>query len=138
MLLREVAKKVIFLKYVATKLEGGGGGVNGRTTKKKENFLKLEKKSKKMWPLSPREGGGRKGLSGLATRIITFFAASLTQKKEHTENSVKYTMFIDSKYDKNEKISFCQKESFFFNSNKNSVKICNVLFFPPRLVLLSS
>ena len=48
-----------------------------KANKKKIIFLKLEKKiPQKMWPLSPRGGGG---LSGRATKKeLYFFAASLT------------------------------------------------------------
>ena len=86
--LREAAKKVIFL--VARQLRGGG--VKGCATKDKRIFLNmallaqrlsriflcqnpfpaiLRRKKKSLWPLS--RGGWGKGLSGRATKKITFF-----------------------------------------------------------------
>ena len=67
-MLREAAKKVRFL--VAGPLVGEGG-LNGCATKEKRTFSLMEGK-KFLWPIS-RGGGGPKGLSGRATKKITFF-----------------------------------------------------------------
>ena len=62
---REAAKKVLFL--VAGPLRGGE--VNGCATKEKRTFFNVRKKV----PMATKpRGGGAKGLSGRATKKITF------------------------------------------------------------------
>ena len=62
---REAAKKVLFLGAGPLR---GGWGLNGCATKEKRTFFNVRKKV----PKASRPGGGAKGLSGRATKKITF------------------------------------------------------------------